>query len=183
MMRIVTTTLMAAALCSLNLGCLGRLFSEGLGSATGASGKVGDSGAARDFSKYHSLRVEAITVAQGVPAPAGLPAMIRSDLAAASEECGLAREGHPGLRLTGEIVHYETSTTTDTVLGPLEEVVVHAILTDVQNARVVAETNLTGRSRATSSSGAKSLSAGVGKALSQWLTDAGVKRSDATAAE
>jgi hypothetical protein len=176
MTRAITMILTTVALCSLSVGCLGRIFSEGAGSATGASGKVGDSGTERNLTQYKSLRVEPITVTRGVPAPAEMPAMIQADLGAAAEKRGLARQGEPGLKLTGEIIHYETGSTKDTALGPLEEVIVHAILTDAQSGKVVAETNLTGRSRATSSSGVKNLSAGVGKALKQLLKDAGLKK-------
>ena len=101
--------------------------------------------------------------------------MIRADLAAVVEKRGLRPEGDPGLKLSGEIVHYESSSTVDTAIGPLEEVIVRAKLTDAQGGNVVAEANLIGRSKATSSSGAKSVSAGVGEALDKWLKDGGLK--------
>jgi hypothetical protein len=66
----------------------------------------------------------------------------------------------------------------DTAIGPLEQVVVRTKLTDAQSGAVVAAANLIGRSKATSSSGAKSVSAGVGKALDQWLKGGGLKEPD-----
>jgi hypothetical protein len=174
MTRVITMTLTTATLSLLCFGCMGRLFKEGMGSARGASGKSVDMGTAGDFTKYKSLRIEAINVSPGLHAPAGMADMIRTDLAAAAEERGLKREGKPGLRLSGEIIHYETGSTVDTAIGPLEEVVVRTTLTDAQSGNVVAETNLIGRSKATSSSGAKHLSAAVGKALDKWLKEGGL---------
>jgi hypothetical protein len=176
MTRVVTMTLTVAALSILCFGCLGRMFSEGMGAATGASGKVVATGMTPDLTKYKGLRIEVITVAQGSQAPAEMPDMIRADLAAAAEKRGLRPEGAPGLKLSGEIVHYESSSTVDTAIGPLEEVVVRTKLTDAQSGAVVAEANLIGRSKATSSSGAKSVSAGVGDALDKWLKDGGLKK-------
>jgi len=175
-MKMKFAWMMTVALSVPCLGCMGRLFSEGMGSAKGASGKVVDSGSRQDLSQYKSLKIESITVAQGLHSPAGMSERIHADLVAVADERGLRSGGTPGLRLSGEIIHYETGSKTDTVLGPLEEVVVRARLMDAQNGNVVGETNLIGRSKATSSSGDKNLSAGVGKALDEWLTDGGLKR-------
>jgi hypothetical protein len=178
MTRAVTMTLTAVALSILCVGCISRAFSEGMGAATGASGKVVEIGMTPDLTKYKGLRIGVITVAQGLQAPAEMPDMIRADLAAAAEKRGLRPEGEPALKLSGEIVHYESSSTVDTAIGPLEEVVVRTKLTDAQSGAVVAEANLVGRSKSTSSSGTKSVSAGVGKALEKWLKDGGLKKPD-----
>ncbi len=175
MVRTVTMTLTVVALSALSLGCMGRLISEGIGGARGASGKVVEIGMTPDLTKYKALHVESVTVAPGLQAPSGMPAMIEGDLAAAAQKRGLMTEGQPGLKLAGQIVHYESSSTVDTAIGPLEEVVVRATLTDAQSGSVIAEANLVGRSKATSSSGAKNVSEGVGKALDKWLKDGGLK--------
>jgi hypothetical protein len=177
MTRLVTMTLTAVAMSILCLGCMGRMVREGMGAATGASGKVVEIGKTPDLTKYKSLSIQVITVAEGSQAPAGMPAMIRADFTAAAQKQGLTPEGAPGLRLSGEIVHYESSSTVDTATGPLEEVVVRTKLTDAQTGDVVAEANLIGRSKATSSSGAKHVSAGVGEALEKWLKQGGLEKS------
>jgi hypothetical protein len=153
---------------------MGRLISEGMGQARGASGKVVEIGMTPGLTKYRSLTVEGITVAPGLQAPSEMPAMIGSDLAAAAQKRGLMTEGQPGLRLSGQIVHYESSSTVDTAIGPLEEAVLRAKLTDA-SGNIVAEANLVGRSKATSSSGAKNVSEGVAKAFDKWLKDGGLK--------
>jgi len=175
MTRVVKTVLAAAAMSLLCLGC-GRMFSEGMGAAKGASGRVVEIGMTPDLTKYKGMHIEMITVAHGSEAPAGMPDMIRADLAGSAAKWGLRPEGTPGLKFSGEIVHYESSTTADTVTGPLEQVVVRTKLTDAQSGAVVAEANLIGRSKASSSHGAEKVSAGVAEALEKWLEDGGLKK-------
>jgi len=174
-MKTTLTIMMGLALSLLCVGCLGRLFSEGMGEVRGASGKVVETGMTPDLTKYKSLRIESITIASGSQTPAEMPHMIQADLKAVAEKRGLTPQGQPGLRLSGVITHYETSSTIDTAMGPLSEVIVQAKLTDTQSGNVVAEANLIGRSKASSSSNVKDLSAGVSKALGQWLDAGGLK--------
>jgi hypothetical protein len=176
MIRTVTMTLTAVALSILSLGC-GRMFSEGMGVATGASGRVVQIGLTPDLTKYKGLRIEEITVAQGLQAPSEMPAMIGSDLAAVAQKRGLMPEGQPGLKLSGQIVHYESSSMVDTAIGPLAESILRAKLTDASGT-VVAEAQLVGRSKASSSSGDKSVSEGVAKAFDKWLKAGGLKTPD-----
>jgi len=168
--------LTAAVVSTLCFGCMGRFLSEGMGAARGASGKLVEIRKTPDLSRYTGLRVEQITVAQGLRAPSDMPSMIRKDLAATAEKKGLSPDGQPGLTLSGQIVHYEPSSTTDKAIGPLEEVVVRARLIDAQSGNLVAEANLVGRSKAISSSGTKSVSAGVAKAMNQWLKQGGLRK-------
>jgi len=173
-MKTTLTIMTALALSLLCIGC-GRIFSEGMGQARGASGKVVETGVTPDLANYRGLQIEAITMASGSQTPAGMPDMIQADLQAVAETKGLTPEGTPGLRLSGTITQYETSSKTDKVVGPLAEVIVHAKLIDIQSGNVVAEANLIGRSKASSSSNVQDLSAGVGKALDQWLNNGGLK--------
>lgn len=175
-MRAAITFVMAMALGVLCPGCMGRIVSEGMGTATGASGRVVEKGTTPDLTRYKGLRIEPITVAASSQASADMPGMVRMDLEATARGKGMNPQGEPGLKLVGEIIHYETSGTVDTAIGPLEEVIVWAKLIDAQSEKVVAEANLVGRSKATSSSGAKHLSAGVGKALGKWLAAGGLKK-------
>ena len=174
-MTTTLTIMTAMALSLLGFGCMGRLFSEGMGQASGASGKVVETGMTPDLTNNKSLRIESITMTSGSQTPAEMPGMIQADLMAVAQKRGLTPEGNPGLRLSGVIIQYETSSTVDKVTGPLSEVIVQAKLTDAQSGNVVAEANLIGRSKASSSSNVTDLSAGVGKALDQWLKDGGLK--------
>lgn len=175
-MRTAMAWVMTMALGSLCTGCMGRIFAEGMGAATGASGRAVESGTTPDLTPYKSLRVEPLTLAAGSQAPADLPDMLLADLEAATRNRDLTSEGKPGLKLTGEVIHYESSSTVDKAIGPLAEVIVRARLIDASSGKVVAEANLVGRSKASSSSGAKHLSAGVGKALGKWLASGGLKK-------
>lgn len=175
-MRTAMTFVMAMAVGFICTGCMGRIFSEGIGAATGASGRVVENGTTPDLTKYKSLRIEPITVAAGSQTPADMPDMVQADFEAATRFRGLTPEEKPGLKLVGEIIHYETSRTVDTAIGPLEEVIVRVQLIDAHTGKVVAEANLVGRSKATSSSGPKHVSEGAGKALGKWLAAGGLKK-------
>jgi len=174
-MKTAVTFVMAMALGVMCSGCMGRIFREGMGAATGASGRVVERGATPDLRKYRSLRVDPLTVAASSQAPADMPGMVRADFEAVARNKHLTSEERPGLKLVSEIIHYETSSTVDTATGPLAEVIVQAKLIDAQSGKAVAEANLIGRSKATSSSGAKNVSEGVGKALDKWLAGGGLK--------
>ena len=177
MIKRVTKMLTVVLLSMLCLGC-SRLFSEGMGAARGASGKVVEIGRTSDLTMYKGLRIESITVGEGLQVPAGMPNMIRTDFAAAAEKRGLMSAGQPALTLSAKIVHYETSSTVDKAVGPLSEVIVQAKLTDARSGKVVAEANLIGRSKATSSSSVNDVSEGAAKALDQWLKSGGLKEAD-----
>ncbi len=157
-------------------GCIGRIFSEGMGAATGASGRVVDNATTPLLTEYKGLHVEPITVAAGSQAPSDMPDMVQADFEAAAGKMGLSPREKPELKLVGEIIHYESSSTVDSAIGPLAEVIVRAKLIDARSGKVLAEANLVGRSKATTSSGAKHLSAGLGKALRDWLAQGGLKK-------
>lgn len=178
-MKVVATWVMmtmALGLLCAGTGCTGRIISEGIGVATGASGKVVSSGTTPSLTTYRSVRIEPVTVASAAPVPGNVPDMIRGYFEAATRGRGLTSDGRPALRLVGEIIQYETSGVIDTAIGPLAEVIVRARLIDAQSGNLVAEANLIGRSKATSSSGAKNISAGAGKALGKWLSAGGLKK-------
>jgi hypothetical protein len=176
MIRTVTMTLAVLALSILCTGCMSRMIGEGMGVARGASGKVVTNAMAPDLTVYKAMRVEPISVAPDLDVPAEMPRLIQTDLTAVAAARGLAPEGQPALKLSGEIVHYEPSSTVDTAIGPLAEVIVRARLINAQSGNVVARANLVGRSKATTSSSPKDLSAGVGKALDKWLKEGGLKK-------
>jgi hypothetical protein len=176
MRRAIMTTLAALAVGISCTGCMGRMIGEGMGAATGASGKVVASSPMADLTRYKGVRIEPITVAAEVQVPAEGPSRVRADLTTVAAARGLAPVGEPTLILTGEVIHYETAGMVDTAIGPLAEVIVRAKLTDAQTGKVVAQANLIGRSKATTSGGEKDLAAGVGKALDKWLKEGGLKK-------
>lgn len=174
MIRILAVTLAALAL---SIGCTGcgRLIREGAGAARGASGKVVSADSVADLTSYNNIRIEPIGIAQDLQVPSEMPSMIRMDMLAAAESRGLLGDGGPALKLSGEIVHYETAGTVDTAIGPLEEVIVRTTLVDAQTGKVLAQANLIGRAKATMSSGPRNLSGGVAKALSSLLKAGGLR--------
>jgi hypothetical protein len=173
-----TVATVAAAL-AISVACSGcfRAVSEGMGAAMGASGKVVSARMTPDLTAYRSLRIEPISVAPGLGVPAEMPRLIQVDLATAAAARGLAPEGEQAaLVLSGQIIHFETAGTIDTAIGPIEEVVVRTSLRDPHTGSIVAQGNLVGRSKATSSGGARNLSGGLGKALDKWLKEGGLRK-------
>jgi hypothetical protein len=175
MTKIRTTMLAATIVSTLALGCTGRIIREGMGTATGASGKVVDSGSGGSLSQYKSLAIGPITVAGELKGASHMPPMIQGDLNKVVHDRHLDKSSGPGLKMTGEIVHYEAASAVSTVADPLEEVIVRATFTDAATGETVAQTNLIGRAKATTSSGDRSLAAGVGKALDEWLEQRGMR--------
>ncbi len=157
-----------------NFGC-GRAISEGLGLATGASGKVIHLERPHLLDEYRGLRVESLTVTPGLKTPASLDSLIRDEIAKAGANLRLTPDGTPGLLFTGEVINYESAELVDTAIGPLEECIVRARLTDAGSGRILAVANLISRAKSTTASGEKNLAAGVGKALAAWLDSAGIK--------
>lgn len=176
MTRTVLTTL--ASVAALGMICSGcsRMFAEGKG-VGGASGRVSDPTESQNLSSYASLDVDDITIANGVNVPSEMPNLIRSDLVSVTDRRGLGRGGNPKLRLSGEIIHYEDGSKLDAVISPFQEVVLRTRLIDVQSGAIVQETNLIGRSKASTSSGVESLSEGVSEALDTWLKNGGARKS------
>lgn len=176
MTRAVVTTL--AAVAALGMICSGcsRMFAEAKGTG-GASGRVSDQSTSLGLSRYASMDVDDITIANGVNVPSEMPNLIRSDLVSVTDRRGLGRGGNPKLRLSGEIIHYEDGSKLDAVISPFQEVVLRTRLIDVQSGAIVQETNLIGRSKASTSSGVESLSEGVGEALDTWLKNGGARES------
>ncbi|MBI5764742.1 MAG: hypothetical protein HZA51_14595 [Planctomycetes bacterium] len=174
MRKKLTAMALACTLSTLAFGC-SRMFKEGMGSK-GASGRVSDPHSSLALSNYKGMTINELTIANGVDVPSGMSSMIRNDMLAIADRRGLDRNGHPGLTLSGEIVHYESDSKLDAVVSPFQEVIVRTRLTDTQSGDVVQETNLTGRAKASSSSGDKSLSAAVAKALNTWLKNGGVAK-------
>jgi len=161
-------------LCGFNGGCMSRAISEGIGVVTGASGKVVDIVRPTLLVHYRGLKIESITVTPGLKTPANLTSLIRENLEKVATKKKLTQDGRPQLLLSGEVINYETADTVDTAIGPIEECILRAKLTDAESGEVLTVVNLVSRAKSTSASGAKHLSEGIGKALSKWLKEGGI---------
>ena len=175
MSKFLVISLTAVALSLANIGCMGRLVSEGMGTVTGASGSFVEVQKVKDLSKYKGFKIEAITAAPGLKLPADTIALVRQNFNEAAAKRDLRPSGMPALKLAGEIVHYESGGIVDKAIGPLQEVIVRTRLMDAATGEVLTEANLVGRSKATTSSGVKNLAEGAGKGLKKWLKECGLK--------
>lgn len=176
MIRRLWIAAMAISLLIGNTGCLSRLLREGAGAVRGARGKVVPIQAPSELGGYRGLRISSLIVSSRLLAPDDLAELVRDAFArAVAENTTLTPDGTPRLLLSGEVIHFERGGAVDTVIGPLEEVIIRAKLTDEAAGKVVAEANLVGRSKATTSGGAENLSQGAGRALIKWLKSGGVR--------
>lgn len=178
MPRFIVMGLLSVSLSVANVGCMGRLFSEGMATVTGASGKVVYITKGTDLSKYKVLKMENVSVSPGLKVPAEMTNLLRSDFIKVAEKKGLKGTGSPAMKLSAEIIHYETGGVVDEAIGPLVEVIVRCRLVDAGTNQLLSEANLIGRSKATTSSGEKTLAEGAGKAMSKWLKEHGLKGGD-----
>jgi hypothetical protein len=176
--RLVVLVSTAVTLVTLNLGCVGRMIGEGVGVVTGASGKVVHLQGPENLEKYKGFQVDSITVSPGLKAPSSLASMVRTELLKTAAKKGLAPTGTPCLAVSGEIINYESADAVDTAVGPLEELMIRAKLTDAGTKQVLAEANLVARAKSTTAGGEKNLSEAAGKALSKWLRKGGLKKGD-----
>lgn len=157
-----------------NFGCMGRAISEGVGVVTGASGKVINIAPPGKLVRYKGLKLESLTVTEGLKVPPNIVELIRENMSKVAAKKKLSPSGTPCLVLTGEIMNYETADVVDTAIGPLEECFIRAKLVDADSQEVLAVANLVSRAKSTSSGGAKNLAEGIGKSLSKWLKAGGI---------
>lgn len=168
----------ALAIAGSNLGCMSRIIDESVGAVTGASGIVVGLGqlGPDSLAKYRGARVDSLTMSPGLKAPPGLLTYVREQFTKAAAAKGLTPTGQPSLVISGEVLNYESAGAVDTLIGPLEEVIVRTKLTDAQTNQVLGVANLIGRGKSTTSGGEKRLSEGLGKALKKWLKEGGIKK-------
>jgi len=160
----------------LNAGCQTRLINEGIGAVTGASPKVVSADTLGGLEKYNGLRVESVTMGQGVKGPASLAGIVQKEFTKAAEKKGLKSTGEPCLLVCCEIVHYESADMMDVAFGPFEEIVVRTQLKDAQTGQVLGMANLIGRAKTSAASGEEKLAEGAAKALRKWLRKGGLKQ-------
>jgi hypothetical protein len=177
-MKVVRCSLFIVGLSSLaclNVGCMGRAISEGLGVVTGASGKAVQIEKPQTLKQYRGFKVDTVTVTPGLKVPPGLAGLIRQNLDKVAAKKKLTATGTPCLVFSGEVTNYETADVVDTAVGPLEECIVRAKLVDANTKETIAVANLVARAKSTTAGGEENLSEAIGKGLSKWLKAGGLK--------
>jgi hypothetical protein len=158
-----------------NVGCMSRVFSEGVGVVTGASGKLVHIQKPQALQRYRGLKVDSVTVTPGLKTPPNITRLVREEFTKVATKKKLSTAGKPCLQVSGEITNYETADAVDTAIGPLEECILRAKLIDADSQQVLAVANLVARAKSTTAGGEKNLAEGIGKALSKWLKAGGLK--------
>ena len=164
--------------CAVQAGCMSRARREVVGAVRGASGKVVTRESPPNLAHFQGMSVDSIQVAAGLEVPSEIPAMVRQAYLDAGADLGLPPSGSPTLKVSGEIIHYETAGTIDHAIGPLEEIILRTRLRESGSEQILGEANLVGRSKTTTSSGLHNLAKGAGKALKKWLKKSGLERQE-----
>ena len=128
----------------------------------------------KPLEKYRGFKMGSVTVTPGLKAPPNIASLVGEEFTKVAAKKKLTPEGKPCMQVSGEITNFETAEAVDTAIGPLEECIVRAKLTDAETQQVLAVANLVSRAKSTTAGGEKNLSAGIGKALSKWLKAGGI---------
>ncbi|HEY3243709.1 MAG TPA: hypothetical protein VGM03_10190 [Phycisphaerae bacterium] len=153
-------------------GCLGRLISEGAGAVTGARGKAVEIQPVRTgkpLSEYGSVEFESLRSDIGTQVPDEVLRLIPADTLKMLREDKLFTGGGPPLRISGQVIHYETGGAVDKAIGPLQEVIARITLSDGRSGAAIGEANVIGRAKSSTASGAQNLAEGCAKGIAGWI--------------
>jgi hypothetical protein len=156
-------------------GCIGRLVSEGVGAATGASGaaivlqEVAGGPVSHPLGVYERFELSVSDDMLG-QAPggllAGLPATFAATLAAKGVPNAAAGKA---LLIRVRVLHYETSGLFGQLFGPLEETVARVEFVDADTKKVIAAANCVGRTKESNTMGVTKKTEGLAKGIVDWI--------------
>jgi hypothetical protein len=168
-----TIVLVCATVC----GC-SRAIREGTGAARGASGKVFELDRPSGLTDYEGFKIGDLTTSNGLKVPDDLNERLSEALVDALKTLGLSQRATPAIRVSGEVIHFESGSAVSKAIGPLQEIILRTQLSDAGSNRSLGEANLIGRSKALTSSGTRNLCEGVGRAIKEWFEEHGFEELD-----
>ena len=154
-----------------SVGCLGRAISEGYYGTTGASGRAKPLQELKvNLADYDGFVVEPFS--DGMEGRGNI-----AFLAAAPEKIAeqivkktyLSPAGTKVLQICGQLIIYDTGTTTDTIAGPMEEAVCRVRLIDKSSGQVLGSADCYSRAKSSVRKGPEELGEGTGKAIADWI--------------
>jgi len=157
-----------AAIVLPNAGCLSRAIGE----IRGVEYNYVEPTPLQPAANLGPVQVEPVGSIMGaVVTPDWLSMLAQQARRECREDEALANGTRP-VKITGQVVHFESANVLDQVLGPQPQVVVQVTCTDAATGQVLGVANVLGRARGTSSSDQESLTKGAAKALVKWLGEA-----------
>lgn len=174
MPRLILTLCLLGSIAAAD-GC-SRLFAEGLGTVRGAKGIAVVIDPVSPYRKDNVLgaytRFELGTFTDGFGrTPREFFARLPQDLGNALAENRIPNlPGGKALVVRGRVLHYEdVGHVSSELFGPFEEVIARVELVDKATGRVLGAANCIGRSTETVNEGVDKKSAGMAKAIAEWI--------------
>ncbi len=154
-------------------GCLGRAIREGYSGATGASGRPRSiQSVTVNLANYDAVVVEPFSDdSQGLGNEAfmaALPAKVTEQII---QKTYLRQRGSKVLRITGRLINYDPGTTTDKIVGPMEQAVCRVKLIDAASGDVLGIASCDSRAKSSFRKGPEELAEGMGKVIADWIIE------------
>lgn len=166
--------LLAAALPA--AGCVSTAIREASGAVLGAKGTymqiqpLAPDKETKVLGAYSRFELGDIADGIGGKTPADLVSFLQREFPDEVRDARLP-DSDTGKTLTvrGTIIYYESTSTVDYALGPMEEAICRTELVDKATGQVLAVANCVGRTNAVNNSGVKSKASGLAKAFVKWI--------------
>ncbi len=154
-------------------GCLGRAIREGYSGATGATGRARPSqSVTANLADYDAVVVEPFSDdSQGLGNEAFmavLPAKITEQII---QKTYLRGQGSKVLRISGKLILYDPGTTTDKIVGPMEQAVCQVKLIDAGSGDVLGIASCDSRAKSSFRKGPEELAEGMGRVIAEWIIE------------
>jgi len=155
------------------VGCVGcsRIFKEAYYGATGATGRVSELQQVRvDLAKYNGFEVKPFSDRMEGTGNTAFLAVVEAKV---SEEIVkktyLGTGGRNVLQISGELISYDTGSTTEKVTGPMEQAVCRIKLVDKSSGEVLGTGDCLSRAKSSARKGPEELGEGTGKGIAEWI--------------
>ena len=155
------------------VGCVGcsRIIKEAYYGATGATGRINELKEVKvDLAKYDGFEVQPFSDGMEGRGNTAFLAVVQAKV---SEEIikktYLGTGGRNVLQISGELISYDTGSTTEKVAGPMEEAVCRIKLVDKSSGDVLGIGDCFGRAKSSARKGPEELAEGTGKGIAKWI--------------
>ena len=153
-----------------SIGC-SRIFKEAYYGATGATGRVSELQKVEvDLSKYDGFEVKPFSDRMEGTGNTAFLAVVEAKV---SEEIVkktyLGTGGRNVLQISGELISYDTGSTTEKIAGPMEQAVCRITLVDKSSGEVLGIGDCLSRAKSSARKGPEELGEGTGKGIAEWI--------------
>lgn len=154
-------------------GCIGRAFNEGYYGAKGATGRAEPLQSVYvDLAKYDAVAVQPFSDGmEGYGNKAFLYSVEEAVKYRIIAKTHLDSHGDKVLQVSGALIHYDTGTTADKIVSPMEQAICRVKLTDKSSGKVLGMADCISRAKSSFRKGPEELADGMGKAVAKWIIE------------